>query len=410
MSRWYREPVSGLVRVFATFAVAMALSAPASAAPIEFPVGYESFHQDKVYNFQLNRWYSLGYIEYDRLLEAGSAIDSFESWKTEMVRQAERADEEGRLIEAAYFYRAAEFYLLHDDPAKTTLHGTFIERFDEAFADTPFERVEVPYDGAALPVLRLAATGEPRGTIVMHGGFDSFAEEFASMMLYFSDHGYDIVVFEGPGQGAARRVHDLAFDPAWEKPTSAVLDYFDLDDVTLLGISMGGYLCLRAAAHEPRISRVIASSIAYDYPRFPSPIGQLIAWACLTHFRGFTNRVSQDKIDKGGIDGWSLDNMMYITDQPTPVEAIDVTWSMDKEFLRSELVTQDVLILTGRHDHFVPHKMHRRQVKALSNASSVTDRVFTREEEADNHCQIGNLGLALEAMVDWIQEMEQTAE
>ncbi len=391
---------AGVVAVFVTSGL---LAVESSAQSPEFPVGYERFHRDPVYNFQLNRFYSLGYIGHERLVEAGESIDSFDSWKTEMLRQAELAVADGRLKEAAYFTRAAEFYTGHGDPEKLTLYRTFVDRFDEAFAGAGFERYEVAYGDAALPVLRLAARGEPRDTIVIHGGFDSFAEEFASMMMFFADRGYDVVVFEGPGQGAARREHGLAFDPAWENPTSAVLDHFDLDEVTLVGISMGGYLCLRAAAHEPRIQRVIASSIAYDYPRFPDPLGQAIARAFLTRHREFVNRATLKTIDKGGIEGWSMDHMMYITDKPTPVEAIDVTYSMDREFLGSHLVTQDVLILTGRHDHFVPHKMHRRQVKALTAANSVTARVFTAREHADQHCQIGNIGLALETMVDWIE-------
>lgn len=35
--------------------------------------------------------------------------------------------------------------------------------------------------------------------------------------------------------------------PQWHKPVAAVLDYFDLDDVTLLGFSLGGCLVMRAA-------------------------------------------------------------------------------------------------------------------------------------------------------------------
>ena len=389
----------------AAFVSAMVLlTTRASAEPQTFPVGFERFHPDKVYNFQLNRWYTFGFIDHDRTIQIGRDIDSFDSWHTVWLANAERARSEGQLVEAAFSYRAAEFYLSHDDPDRAALHQTFVEVFDQAYAHVPFERHEVPFDGAALPVMRLAASGEPKGTVVMHGGFDSFAEEFATGMIYFSEQGYDVVLFEGPGQGAARRVHDLPFDPRWERPTTAVLDHFGLEDVTLLGVSMGGYLCLRAAAHEPRISRVIAWSIAYDYPRFPDPLSQAIARAFLTKHRDFTNRAAQKQIDKGGIQGWSLGNMMYITGKPTPVDAIDVTYSMDAEFLGSEQVTQDVLILTGRHDHFVPHKMHRRQVEALTHARSVTPRVFTRAEHADNHCQMGNIGLALGVMVDWLAD------
>ena len=68
------------------------------------------------------------------------------------------------------------------------------------------------------------------------------------------------------------------------------------------------------------------------------------------------------------------------------------------------MVTQDVLVLTGEEDHFIPLKMHDKQVKALTNAKSVTGRIFTREEQAQNHCQIGNTGLALDTMLTWIKE------
>ncbi len=44
------------------------------------------------------------------------------------------------------------------------------------------------------------------------------------------------------------------------------------------------------------------------------------------------------------------------------------------------------------------------QIKALSNANSVTARGFTEEECAQNHCQISNLGLAFDTMLNWIDE------
>ena len=72
--------------------------------------------------------------------------------------------------------------------------------------------------------------------------------------------------------------------------------------------------------------------------------------------------------------------------------------------LHSDLIKQDVLILTGKEDHMVPFKMHKLQVEALTNAKSVTARVFTKEENAQYHCQVGNIGLALETMLKWIEE------
>jgi len=46
------------------------------------------------------------------------------------------------------------------------------------------------------------------------------------------------------------------------------------------------------------------------------------------------------------------------------------------------------------------------QVNALKNAKSVTGRIFIQEEQGQNHCQVGNIGLALKAMSGWIKEKE----
>jgi hypothetical protein len=48
--------------------------------------------------------------------------------------------------------------------------------------------------------------------------------------------------------------------------------------------------------------------------------------------------------------------------------------------------------------------MHNIQVKALTNAESVTARVFTKEENAQNHCQIGNIGLKLDVVIKWLEK------
>ena len=54
--------------------------------------------------------------------------------------------------------------------------------------------------------------------------------------------------------------------------------------------------------------------------------------------------------------------------------------------------------------NMIPLKMHNMQVKALTNANSITDIIFTKAKHAQNHCQVGNVGLALETMLHWIEE------
>jgi pimeloyl-ACP methyl ester carboxylesterase len=368
-----------------------------------FPVGYHSFHKSQVFNFQLNRWLSLGYARYEDMAEVGPRIASFGDWKREMVRLAEHAVAEGRTVNAAFYYRAAEFYTQADDPDKELLYDRFAELFNSAYGSDGIERIRIPYRDKSLPVMCVsAATPQARGTILMHGGFDSFIEEFYSWMCHFAQLGYNVVGFEGPGQGAARRKQSLAFEPAWEKPVGAVLDHLELTDVTLLGISMGGWLCFRAAAFEPRIKRVIASGVAYDYMQFAPLVAQWLFKLFTTRFRGFTIRQTRNKMLNDPMHMWTLSQLMYMTKQDDVLEAMKAAQWMNAENLHSERVAQDVLILTGREDHFIPFKMHKMQVKALVNARTVTERVFTRDESAQNHCQIGNVRLALSEMTDWL--------
>jgi pimeloyl-ACP methyl ester carboxylesterase len=320
-----------------------------------------------------------------------------------MLQLAEKALSEDRLMNAAFLYRAAEFYTLPKDPDKEQLYDKFIELFYKVFRNDGIERATIPYMDTFLPAIKVPANGNKKGTIVMHGGFDSFIEEFYSWMRYFADHGYEMIAFEGPGQGAALKKYSIPLTYEWEKPVKAVLDNYKLENVTLIGISMGGYLCFRAAAYEPEITRVIASSIAFDYMQVP-PLPLQWMMRVFLQFEGLMNYAAKEKMKKMPDHQWSVNNLMYITRTDTPMAAMRTVLQMNEKNLHSELVKQDVLILTGTDDHFIPLKMHYKQVQALINARSVTERIFTKEDQAHNHCQIGNIGLALDTMLNWIGE------
>lgn len=371
-----------------------------------FPVGYHKMNKIKIIDFQLNRWYSFGYARLEDMKEAGNNIKGFDDWKKEMTRQAKKAEAENRMINAAFYYRGAEFFVLPDDPDKIKLYDKFIELFyNEVISKEEYERVLIPYENSFLPAIHMPSKmDKTQGTIVIHGGFDSFIEEFYSMADYFSELGYDVVLFEGPGQGAALTKYKLPLTHEWEKPVKAVLDYYELKDVTLLGISMGGWLCIRAAAFEPRIKRVIASSIAFDYMQIPpKPVASFANF--LMKFPGPMNYLAELKTKFRTQEKWGVYNMMHITMKDTPLEASKVMLELNEENLHSDRVKQDVLILTGEEDHFIPLKMHHKQVEALKSAKSITDRIFSRETQGHNHCQIGNFGLALDTMKKWLESV-----
>lgn len=98
-----------------------------------------------------------------------------------------------------------------------------------------------------------------------------------------------------------------------------------------------------------------------------------------------------------------VDQALYIMDATDPVSVIDWFLAMNPRQVTSERITQDVLVLIGEHDRFQPPQLARAQIAALTNARSVTTRIFTAAERADQHCQLGNLGLAVQVLLDWLE-------
>jgi alpha-beta hydrolase superfamily lysophospholipase len=370
------------------------------------PVGYFDFHKKQIYNFQFNRWHSLGFARYEDMQKVAHNINSFSDWKTTLVDLAETAEQENRLKNAAIYYRGAEFYITNQDPDKIKLYDKFITLFYQIFKKDGIKSYKIPYDSSYLHALQVPAKKkEKKGTIIMHGGFDSFVEEFYYIMRIFSDHGYEVIAYEGPGQGGTRRKYDLGWDEHWEKPTTTIIDYFKLNNVTIFGISMGGHLCLRAAAFEPRIKRVITSGGAHDYWQIMN-----IASRCMLkffmHFENFTTRAMVKKMKKDEYHNWFAENSMFITKINNPFQASMNILNMNKENSQPHRITQDVLILSAKNDHFIPIKMHKKMIKALTNARSVKGIIYTKDTSAHNHCQIGNIPLVTTNILDWINEIK----
>ncbi len=73
----------------------------------------------------------------------------------------------------------------------------------------------------------------------------------------------------------------------------------------------------------------------------------------------------------------------------------------------SEKVEQDVLLLAAQEDHYIPLNQFFEQGKTLKNVHSLTMRMFTKKENAQNHCHVGNIGLSMMVILNWVEEMLQ---
>jgi pimeloyl-ACP methyl ester carboxylesterase len=367
------------------------------------PVGFEDFHRRSFVNYQLNRAHALGYAEAGELREAAAMIRSQGDCVTVFEALSARAEGDGRLRNATSYLRVAEFFTPPRSEEKLPRYHRYRQLFDASFGDTGVVRHDVPYADAALPAYRYPAIGGPaRGTVLVHGGFDSLIEEFFAIWQLIAAAGFDVVAFDGPGQGGARRLGGLTFDHDWEKPVGAVLDHFGIESAGLIGLSMGGYWALRAAGRESRIDRVVSWPPVYDWlHRVPRVLrGSTQAMLRRRRFMRWSVRTRARLVPTLRL---VVDQALYNVDSDDPIDVVDWFLGMNATHLESARVTQDVLLMCGEHDAFQPPVLTRAQAGALTAARSVAVRTFTEAEHADQHCQMGNLDLACSVATAWLK-------
>jgi pimeloyl-ACP methyl ester carboxylesterase len=371
---------------------------------MEYPVGFGAYHPNDNVNYQINRW--LPGAEPAEFLAAAQGA-SLDTWRDAMMRLGDQAVGQGRALNASTYYRAAEFFLPFEDPNKMEAYRRYREQIARVDVGLPYERVDVPFRGGALPAYRFAARGERRDTIVIHGGFDSYAEEFLFWGAEFAGFGFEVIIFEGPGQGGAVRDFGLTMDRDWHKPLGAVLDRFGMVDCTLIGLSLGGCLAPRAAAFEPRVRRLIALDILFDFfDCFAVRLGSAASAALSRRLASGEDEAvealfarmaqAQPTLAWAAAHGRSISGAAGVADYLRWLKGMTTADI-------SAAVTQDVLILAGTEDHIVPLDQFHRQAAALTNVRSLTARLFTEAEHGQAHCQVGALRLVLDTMRAWIE-------
>jgi dienelactone hydrolase len=104
--------------------------------------------------------------------------------------------------------------------------------------------------------------------VVLIPGLDSTKEEFFALESVFLDRGMATLSVDGPGQGEGG--FHSRIRPDYEVALAGTLDALagrpqvDLGRVGVVGISLGLYYAVRAAAFEPRLAAVAGVSGPYD--------------------------------------------------------------------------------------------------------------------------------------------------
>jgi pimeloyl-ACP methyl ester carboxylesterase len=218
---------------------------------------------------------------------AGNADDWYREWMKTADRVAALGDasaENGHKVSAREAYlRAATYYHtayfpLFGAPVDPRLVAAFEKevatflKAGERF-DPPIEAIEIPFETGTLPgyFIKVDDSSTPRRTVIHTNGYDANIQE-----MYFAHapaairRGYNILLFDGPGQGRNLIRDNMPIRPDWENVVRPVIDYaltrpeIDSNKIVLAGWSFGGFLAPRAAGFEHRIAALIADPGQWD--------------------------------------------------------------------------------------------------------------------------------------------------
>ena len=330
-------------------------------------------------------------------------------------RMAARFDAEGDAAAAWRLYCLAAFYLPEHDQRKRHFIDAVSRNFDASHTHLAMRRHTVPYKDGSLTAIHWQADPDDRArfpdapsTLVMMNGFDGYAEEIMGFAEYFPYRPFDIIAFDGPGQGHTA-LAGMPLESQWERPTEAVLDYFGIENAAALGVSFGGYLVMRAAAYCPRISHVIAFDMMYrllDGLTLPLPASiRPLAASIVERARpAWLFDATMSVAAHANADlAWKLQQARHLTGQDKPSDVLRAFGDYTMEPLEG-LITQPCLVLAGDADQYVPFERLGDVRRALENSASLDVRAFRHAQDPDmaQHCQIGDLDRAFAMMGDWL--------
>jgi hypothetical protein len=168
---------------------------------------------------------------------------------------------------------------------------------------------------------------------------------------------------------------------------------------------------MRAAAQGPRVQRVVADDILTDFSeailrQVPPAVRATLSGLLKPRATPLINNLLERTRKRSLVADWGLVQGMHVTGTSTPYEFLKQI-RLYRTHDISRLVTQDVLLLAGAEDHYVPLHQFHDQIRSLTGARSLTARLFTRHEQAQNHVHVGNVGLSLQVIADWIAERQR---
>jgi len=393
------------------------------------------FFEHEQFNFEFQ--FALGGVHYgagdlgEMLSTADRVIDGdADSWCREWIATGQRlatiAEEcarSGHRVSARTAYlRAATYYAVAlssvdgtKDPA-ALLRPTFAEhrRCFDAYTellDPPAERVEIPYEGGAMPgyLFRPSTSETPRRTLIMNNGSDGpVTSIWPPVSAGGVARGYNVLIFDGPGQQSTLFEREVPFRHDWEHVITPVLDFLlaraEVDPARIVpyGISQGGYWVPRALAFERRIAAAIAD---------PGVLNAFEPWweavpPELQRLLDAGDKQSFDRLFDEGMrvappaqrQNWEWRAKPYGLQSPFDVFTAARRYNLAD--VADQIITP-LLIADPEGEQFWPGQSQQLFEKLQGTKQLVA---FTADEGADRHCEPLARSLLEQRMFDWLDE------
>lgn len=295
-------------------------------------------------------------------------------------------------LRAASYFQIADRLLDPSDPRKIAAYRDALRCFERARrALAPrVERVEVAYEGTALPAYFVHPEVAPDGplpVVVFFDGLDVNKEQlYAFAGRHLAKYGLAALIVDGPGNGEALRLRGLTLRYDYEVAARACVDYLiardDVDPaaIGLLAVSLGGYYATRSAAFEPRFAATAAWGGVWDYHRVWEGRRRLAA----------DSPVSVDHA-----------HLRWMLGVATFDDALEMLRPFVLEGV-AQRITAPFLIVHGAADKQIPVA----DARTLYDAVASTDKslvVLEDENFGAQHAQIDNMTIAHHHLFPWLR-------
>jgi hypothetical protein len=358
----------------------------------------------------------------DRVTD-GDPQSWFDAWTTTatgLAKQGDAAAAAGHRRSAAWAHLAAAEYFakamsaIDGLPDQSVLLPTFTEHrrcwdamIDES--DGRHGRFEFPYEETTLPgyLLRPDATGTARPTLVVTNGSDgSLPEMIANGAAEALTRGWNVCLYDGPGQQSMLFERAVPFRHDWEAVLTPVVDALvarsDVDAAALTGygVSQAGYWLPRALAFEHRLVAAVADPGVVDVStswtgHLPPELLEVLHAGQKDVFNGIMQQVDADP---------AMARTMAFRSRPYGItDPFDVFTEVEKYQLRDVVgrISTPLLLTDPQDEQFWPGQS-RQLYDLLPGAKAIIE--FTQDEGANLHCQPMGRQLTHQRMFDWLED------